>query len=879
MEFETFFEAVHGHRPFPWQVEAARRLNGGEPPEAVAVPTGCGKTAMLDAALYHAAHGGPRRIFFIIDRRVVVDEAYQRAEHLRQVLTDAGDGPPAEVARRLGPIQVVRLRGGVHTDENWPLYPERVTIVLSTVDQVGSRLLHRGYGVSSRMWPVHAGFVGTNALYLVDEAHLSRPFVTTVQAATGLGADIRCIRLSATPGGESGKVLTLSEADREVPVLQKRLDACKRVRLETAAAADDKFTSAVATRAVETADAHAPGAVVGVVVNQVRTARQIFERLQKRRGEAVLLTGRVRPQDRQATLDDLLPRIRAGRERDRDDSPLFVVATQTVEVGADLDFDALVTELAPLSALRQRFGRVDRLGERGSSDNLVIARDKFLQEKEAAKAPVYGADLRATWRWLEQVVAQHGAIDFGPSAMATLLDAFPAPAETEAHCPRLLPAHMERFAQTGPDAPMMDPAPWLHGPQRPYREVSVVWRADLQPDDPEHWREYVLEQPPRNGEALQLPIHLVRDILAGRKGRGDASDLEGTADSSAAGGEAELPGVLRWRGRDEAAVVEASAIVPGDTVIIPAAVGGCDRFGWAPGHRVDVQDLGDEVAIREDDGRRALSLRLHPAVDGWIPEPARSGIHSAIRDLHEAEHHFDQEEGPDEERIATAREVLQARLDGLDHPRIHQLGPAFGYRWLPDGWLVLRRDGVEETAERGTDTGTPVGLEAHSAGVAEMVERIAGGHPEQDRLVRSARGHDCGKQIHGFQVLLHGDPVRAAAGPPLAKSGLRGRRTRHTAWELSGLPRGFRHEICSLDFLDEEDAWIRHLVVTHHGYGRPWFPPYSHEAPGADEVHLKGSQAGRFGHLLRETGPWRLAELEMLLRAADIRRSMEEAGQ
>ena len=39
-----------------------------------------------------------------------------------------------------------------------------------------------------------------------------------------------------------------------------------------------------------------------------------------------------------------------------------VVATQTLEVGIDVDFADLVTELAPASSLAQRFGRVNRLG-------------------------------------------------------------------------------------------------------------------------------------------------------------------------------------------------------------------------------------------------------------------------------------------------------------------------------------------------------------------------------------------------------------------------------------------------------------------------------------------------------------------------------------
>ena len=96
------------------------------------------------------------------------------------------------------------------------------------------------------------------------------------------------------------------------------------------------------------------------------TARQVFEKLRKTvesepECDAILLTGRIRPYDRDRLLEQWLLRIKAGRETEPD-RPLFVVATQTVEVGANLDFDALVTEAAPLDALRQRFGRLDRLG-------------------------------------------------------------------------------------------------------------------------------------------------------------------------------------------------------------------------------------------------------------------------------------------------------------------------------------------------------------------------------------------------------------------------------------------------------------------------------------------------------------------------------------
>ena len=129
-DFGTFFTEVHGHHPFLWQQDLAREVvERGSWPSLVDVPTGLGKTSVLDVAIFLTAQTagdcnpgrlGRRRIFLVVDRRIVVDQAHDHATLISRRLRDAEAGSVcAEVARSLsslsGPAATRgRLAGGPH---------------------------------------------------------------------------------------------------------------------------------------------------------------------------------------------------------------------------------------------------------------------------------------------------------------------------------------------------------------------------------------------------------------------------------------------------------------------------------------------------------------------------------------------------------------------------------------------------------------------------------------------------------------------------------------------------------------------------------------------------------------------------------------------
>ena len=950
LDFEEFFRSVNGgHPPFPWQkrflAELVERLasdqESGIWPSIVDLPTGSGKTSLIDIAVFMLALEAarpaqerrmPRRIVFVVDRRVVADQAHEHARSIAESLAaapaDGGVLRAVSDALRLysegtndstEPLLASLLRGGITRDEQWARRPDIPCVISSTVDQVGSRLLFRGYGVSTSMRPIHAGLLGSDALFLLDEVHLSQPFAQTLRslgddyqrawAQSPVPARWEVVELSATPTLEDGAprrtfALGASTGDFDValnPTLPRRLVASKpatlvdvvKVSATDRRKANDTFAAACVAQAKAALNLEHVD-TLAVVVNRVEAAVAVNRLLEVTGIRTVLLTGRMRPFDREAILgDQLKARLRTGRTRGRETEKLVVVATQCIEAGADFDFDGLVTECASLEALLQRFGRVDRDG--ALADAGTPAASSILVRSTDLKAesdPVYGASLRATWESLTEL-ASADALDFGISAFPAALKSDSALRSQLEDSPIVLPAHLDAWVQTNP-TPTPDPDPkfWLHGPSSPPSDVTVVWRSELSDEllvnalDPASptlaaLRTLVVAAPPGAIEAMSVPLRAVRSWMRGDD-PSSVSDVEadGSEDPKVRRSSANGRLALCWDG-DSSAVVDSSQIRPGQVLVVPASYGGVGSHGsWDANSTAPVPDLAERAQLVQ---RRRAVLRLVPGVMSaeapltlpemesdpdlsptdllrtWLDTNA-SSLHGDQRIV--AEFLLDALDGP-----AGARR--RVTVETVTHPS--PVGSASPVRYLvasapvrSSRELVLARlesagtesdeytsESVDTEPETSSFTSVAVDLDRHLVGVEQWARQLATncGLPTVfiDDLTLAGRLHDLGKADPRFQSWLRQGELLGTADLPLAKSGTASSsfKARNEARHRSGYPIGARHELMSVAMVQEvadlqalANDWqlVLYLVGSHHGWCRP-FPPSVIDASPVSVMH------------------------------------------
>jgi CRISPR-associated endonuclease/helicase Cas3 len=849
--FEAAFLALTGHAPFPWQNELFACFTRGKIPSSCRIPTGLGKTAIIPIWLIALATPSgevgssvhvPRRLVYIVNRRTVVDQATDEAAGIRERLI--ADPALSDLLARLKslcaegvdvPLAISTLRGEFADNREWSADPSRPAIILGTVDMIGSRLLFSGYGVGFKTKPLHAGFLGQDALLVHDEAHLEPAFqqllveIKTEQRRCKEFRPLHVMELSATSRGTNNpsilsdtpqdcEVISLTESDRLYPEIAKRIGARKTIILHPNAD-EKKLVDQLFELAIRHKDSER---TVIVFARTVETVEKTADRLRKANQDVETLTGTMRGKERDALVDSEVF-ARFLPDATQSGGTVYLICTSAGEVGVNISADHLVCDLSTFESMAQRLGRVNRFGARDDT-RVDIVHPADFDEKDA-----YQSRLKKT---LELFRAIDG--DGSPDALDKLdpgerLDAFsPKP-----KCLMTTDILFDSWALTSvrdklPGRPPVEP--YLHGlseydPPETYvawrEEVAVIVGSLRESYKP---RDLLADYPIKPHELLRDRSDRVFKHLGSLANKHPEEpvwllDDDGTV----------TPLTLR-----ELADKDKKNRINHCTVLLPPAVGGL-RNGLLTGVSEDVaHDVADTWPIEQGQAQR-LPVRAR-VWDGDAPAGMRLiGVIDTNPDGDENE----EDEG----------ETRRKRF------------------W---NWYVTPKSADDDGSKTSK---AAVSWDVHTKDVRrnarEIVENVPLPEQEKKAVILAAEFHDLGKKRFVWQRSIGNQD----SAKWFAKSG-----GKMKPIELTN----FRHEFGSvLDAMDQPEVQeldqdqkdlVLHLIAVHHGFGRPHFPSevaFDLEPRGRDVGSVTAEVPKRFARLQSKYGRWGLAYLESLLRAAD----------
>ncbi|OFO23006.1 type I-U CRISPR-associated helicase/endonuclease Cas3 [Rothia sp. HMSC061C12] len=912
-EFGDFFASLNGgYAPFSWQEEVLDHIcEHGVWPERINAPTGSGKSSVVDIHLFAnalaavgAAPRVPRRLCVTVGRRALVDSQADRA---REKILDrmgkalANESDESDILRRVAealqsfqtrndeegraPFEVGHIRGELSNRALPVTDISACAIIAATPDMYGSRALFRGYGSTKAARPRETALLTMDTVMVLDEAHMNRQLLHTTQRIAelqkrevNLGVPtLQVVETTATPSTEDSGSTTLGvdiEAldkpnDEE---LHKRVYSHKELMLHPI----DKWDGKPGNRAVVDA---AVGAIkeflahreagggaeeahtIGCIVNHVRTAISIKEALAKDKvlgkDEVQLLVGRMRPYDLKKLHPDLFT-------TEGDKSVKVVVATQTLEVGIDVDFADLVTELAPASSLAQRFGRVNRLGHR--TDSKVVVIEPASGDSVKKDAPPYKAvDLSNAYAWLEALNGTENP-SVNPAAMVKNPPVQSSPERLlyqRPEWPDLL--EFSRTDENPYDEPDLDL--WLHDSLDAETAMGGVIVRDNLPSNTSAAMEILKTSyfAPSDLETFPANLKILQEIL-------DYQDEHGVKPRKFLYRQGEIS---LWQDADHGEESRQS-LAPGDVLLLD--------MGSVP-----FTNQGIAVTQRE----------LPSTKDKLEAVPFPKGIKLYVYEkCADREKDFREYLGLSPEEVA---ELLDSQSSGSETRIASELTTEAEdgqeviawYAVVTDEEFVEGSDIAQELAPAG-----PVLLDDHQNDVAERTRQLAenlGLAPEfSEALELAAKYHDEGKRDLRFQQMLGADAETGA----LAKSGRRSVAEAYRARSRSALPRGWRHEqlsalmvAASPEKVGEHRDLVLRIIGCSHGHGRFSF---AHDADfllkegylpeGLDYEALKEQanrlfNVGYWDNLMEQTsrtyGPYATAYLEAVERAADAQISRE----
>lgn len=492
--YENFFQRVTGHPPHPWQVQLGQHNVVTD--RLIRIPTGMGKTAgVLAAWAYNRLENPeansatwPTRLVWCLPMRTLVEQT----EAVAHSVLDAA-GYSSEVS-----VQV--LLGG-RDEARWIDAPEQPAILIGTQDMLLSRALNRGYAMGRAAWPRAFGLLNHDALWVMDEVQLMGVgLATSAQLQALWHGTGECAAVTPRPRATWWMSATLQpdwlkthQTQESLPKLvaeQLRINPRDRVggvwdttkpltRLEQT---EDSWAATI----VKLHTDHVPNDVTGrqtlVVVNRVNQAIELYKAIEKLQAdnakapELRIVHSRFRPNERKMWRDSLLSRKNCAPDTNR-----ILIATQVVEAGVDITASCLVSQIAPWPSLVQRFGRSARYG--GSAEVIVLD-PQHVDEKQAA--PYSLAVLDSARKALEQLR------DVGIKSLETFEEQLNPAARAELYpydpLHILQPDELEELFDTSPDlsGADMDISRFIR--EGDERDLYVVWQAWEGKAPPMDWR-------------------------------------------------------------------------------------------------------------------------------------------------------------------------------------------------------------------------------------------------------------------------------------------------------------------------------------------------------------------------------------------------------
>jgi CRISPR-associated endonuclease/helicase Cas3 len=569
VSYRDHFNCLSGiSEPHQWQCD----LSAAEACESrlIRIPTGFGKTlGVLSAWAYHriqlANERWPRRLVWCLPMRVLVEQTEREVrESLARLglLWEQGEDHDGRVGVHL-------LMGGADCGE-WHLYPEHCAVLIGTQDMLLSRALNRGYGAARGRWPMDFGQLNQDCLWIMDEVQLMDVGLATSGQLQSFRLDDQRANQALRPCHTWWMSATLQRAwlqlspdtqpmASQLPqssiALEGRKgalweDVCKSMRVELAM--DSTAIAQLVSHAHTEAGRGKDGPTL-VVLNRVEDAVKVRSALAKDKAlvntELRLVHSRFRPRERVVWRDAFLNRPACTPGTDR-----IIVATQVIEAGVDISAAVLITQIAPWPSLVQRFGRAARWG---GSAQVVVA--DFQPKDDKAAAP-YTKE----------------ALDGARKALSHLTDVAPLHLEAfeDAH-PELLPAlypyapkhlllrhEIEELFDTTPDltGADVDISRFIRSGEE--RDLQVFWQ-----DVPEHSTPDRKIKPAR--EALcAVPAYKACEWLCKDKSEHLRTEKHAWVWDY-------LDGAWRDAKRRD--------LYPGQTVLVAAECGGYDAdTGWTP---------------------------------------------------------------------------------------------------------------------------------------------------------------------------------------------------------------------------------------------------------------------------------------------------------